>query len=473
MPLKTQQLQLLLNNLASINLDDFKKEALPLVQSGADLSVRGRSAPYGTVLHHLVLTNKDGANDEAITELLKLKPEHVDVKDGYDDSPLKSLINQFQDNKINLEGFKRTAMLLARGGANLSVRGRSAPYRTVLHHLVLTNKDGSNDKALTELLKLKPEHVHVKDGYGHLPLQALLLNQPEISASTFEQAIKIVGEEALHYESLDKVTLLHTACSIGNLDVAQYLVSKGLDLAAKTEQGDTLLHVSAKHHKNQAIWQWLYENKIDINAQNSSKQTALHLAFQLDNQEMVQWLVEHNADRYIRDIEGHTASALAKSFKLASSSSLLKSETPQNKLFASIEAIKDYGYYLSNQGAPKGQVAIDLADALYKKASSFFSQDAATTNFPKFKQEFSSLLKSKNHEMSEYRTSWSTIIANVLFALTGVGLLLMAGKLLHSGITEGRPLFLFQKPRTTCEEKLGEVEAVLDEVDVTNRNITY
>jgi hypothetical protein len=182
-------------------------------------------------------------------------------------------------------------------------------------------------------------------------------------------------------------------------------------------------------------------------------------------------VIEHNANRYVRDIEGHTAADLAKSLKRVSTTSLLKSETPQDKLFASIEGIKEYGYYLSSQGAPKGQVAIDLADALYKKASSYFIQDAATANFPKFKQEFSALLKSKNHEMSEYRTSWSTIIANVLIALTGVGLLLMAGKLIHSGITQGRPLFFFQKPRTTTEEKLGEVDAVLDEVDLPTETL--
>jgi ankyrin repeat protein len=455
-------------NQATINqcsAEDFKRTAMLLASNGADLRVYGSSAPYRTVLHHLVLTNKDEAHDQAIIELLKLKPGLIDVKDAYGNSALRSLLNQATINRCSAEDFKRTAMLLASNGADLSVCGNSAPYRTLVHHLVLTNKDGVHDEAIAELLQLKPDLFSTPDGYGNLPLDALIYAEPNISVNAFKRAITLAGEKALHYTNAYKATLLHSACSIGNFAVAQYLVSKGLDVAAKTEHGDTLLHVSARSHTNQAIWQWLYENKININAQNRAKQTALHLALHSDNQEMVQWLYEHNANRYVRDIEGNTAAALAKSLKMVPTSSLLKSETPQDKLFASIDEIKEYGYYLSCQGAPKGQVAIDLADALYQKASSYFAQDAATANFPKFKEEFSALLKSKNHEMSEYRTSWSTIIANVLIAMTGVGLLLMAGKLVHSGITKGRPLFFFQKPRTTSEEKLAEVGAVLEEVD--------
>jgi ankyrin repeat protein len=200
---------------------------------------------------------------------------------------LQLLLNNLASFSLD---FKKEALALVRSGADLNAYGSSPPYRTVLHHLVLTNKDGAHDKAITELLQLKPDLFSTPDGYAHLPLEALLYAEPNISVNAFERAISLAGEKALRYTNAYKATLLHTACSIENLDVAQYLVSKGLDVAAKTEQVDTLLHVSAQPHTNQAISQWLYENKIDINAQNSAKQTALHLARHSDNQEMVQWL---------------------------------------------------------------------------------------------------------------------------------------------------------------------------------------
>src|SRR5580704_4050590 len=195
MSLKTQQLQLLLNNLAGISLDDFKKEALPLVRSGADLRVCGSSAPYRTVLHHLVLTNKDGANDEAITELLKLQSVNVDAKDVFGNSALRSLINQAQSNQCSAEDFKKTAMLLARHGADLSVSGSAAPYRTVLHHLVLTNKDGAHDEAITELLKLQSVNVDAKDVFGNSALRSLI-NQAQsnqCSAEDFKKTAMLLA----------------------------------------------------------------------------------------------------------------------------------------------------------------------------------------------------------------------------------------------------------------------------------------
>ncbi|NDC41214.1 MAG: hypothetical protein EBZ77_06640 [Chitinophagia bacterium] len=60
--------------------------------------------------------------------------------------------------------------------------------------------------------------------------------------------------------------------------------------------------------------------------------------------------------------------------------------------------------------------------------------------------------------MSAYRIAWGTIVANIAIALTGVGILCIAGKLIHSRVTEGRALFFFQKNKTTSEEKIADIE---------------
>ena len=122
----------------------------------------------------------------------------------------------------------------------------------------------------------------------------------------------------------------------------------------------------------------------------------------------------------------------------------------------------NYGLQLKDQGASKGQIAIDLADKLNEMADNFFVQESVQRNWAEFKQQFSTLLHSKDPEMSAYRVSWNTIVTNIAIALTGIGLLVIAGKLIHSKVTEGRTLFFFQKSKTRSEEKIADMEQSVD-----------
>ena len=138
-----------------------------------------------------------------------------------------------------------------------------------------------------------------------------------------------------------------------------------------------------------------------------------------------------------------------------------KMQEQKGILLASIKKMHDYGTDLKEQGASKGQTAIDLAEALRTMAETFFAQEDTGVQFPKFKKEFSELLDSKNAEMGEYRLSWSTILKNIAIALTGVGLVLIAGHMLYSKSIGGRALFFFQNDKTTGEELLNGVNQSL------------
>lgn len=348
--------------------------------------------------------------------------------------------------------------LLAQGGTDLTVYGRTPPFNTLLHCLVLNNEQELHDKEINELLKLKSDIFNILGGNGLLPLQALLLEQPLISTNAIIKLITLGN--ALHYKNLNEETLIHTACSIGNLELVQCFASNGLDIAAKTTSGRTTLHCSASSN-NQALWQWLYEHEVDIDAQDDFKTTALHLATLNNNKAMVKWLIDHNADRLVKDENDETALSIAKKNGANEITELLTLTFPQDQLFATIHSLKEYGILLKSQGASKGQIAINLAAALKLQADTFFKKAATPNELKAFQDEFSLLLNSKNHEMSEYRTSWSTIIANIAIALTGIGALLLVGRLIYTQATEGRPLFFFQKHQTTSEEKVGEVRQAM------------
>jgi hypothetical protein len=134
----------------------------------------------------------------------------------------------------------------------------------------------------------------------------------------------------------------------------------------------------------------------------------------------------------------------------------------KGSLLSKIHTLKEYGAHLKEQGAfLKGQVAEDLAKELNSKADAYFKQKNTEDTFKAFQKEFSQILHSKDQQMSEYRTNWSTIIANIGIALTGIGAFFLAGHLICTKVTQGRALFFFQKRKTTGEENIDKVEQAM------------
>ena len=182
----------------------------------------------------------------------------------------------------------------------------------------------------------------------------------------------------------------------------------------------------------------------------------MHRATWQNNREVVELLIRNGADLTIKNDYDQRAYDIATRMKYHDL--VLYLFNPKDEFFPKIQAMHNYGVLLKDQGASKGQVAIDLASKLTTMANEFFDKKPEQRNFVEFEPRFSALLHSKDKEMSAYRISWGTIVANIAIALTGVGLLFIAGKLIHSKVTENRALFFFQRSKTTSEEKIADVE---------------
>lgn len=133
-------------------------------------------------------------------------------------------------------------------------------------------------------------------------------------------------------------------------------------------------------------------------------------------------------------------------------------------LLDAIQALNNYGKILKQKKSTKGQIAIELSIQLRTVTNEFYDKND-WNDFPTFKTNFMTLLNSKNKEMETYRIEWHTIIKNIAIALTGLGLLLISAKLIHSKIREGRALFLFQNPKTTSEEKIENIKQLIDQIN--------
>ena len=320
-------LQTLLNQFINkkCTLGEFKKYAMMLAKFGANLEVQDTGETKGTLLHHLILTNKSGINDKDIVELLTLRPDLVNIEDGYGNRLLVALMNQALDKACSLADFKKSSMLLANRGADLCVTDTSSSKGTILHLLVNTNENGVNNKDISALLTLRKDLINSKDGFGRIPLHNLLGCKSNVGVDVVKRLLDAGSD--LCARDIYGETMLHACCISGNLEIAKYLVSKELDINAKTKSGKTMLHYAVKND-NKALWKWLCGYDIPVNQPDESLQTALHLAAINGNHTMVHWLIQNKANITLEDSNGNTALALAEQCGHQTIVSILKNAEP-------------------------------------------------------------------------------------------------------------------------------------------------
>ncbi|KTD64975.1 hypothetical protein [Legionella shakespearei] len=153
----------------------------------------------------------------------------------------------------------------------------------------------------------------------------------------------------------------------------------------------------------------------------------------------------------------------------------VKKQAPeQPDLLMKIQKMKNYGKSLADLGIGKGNTAVELAEALENKLTHFLLEtDLTEKNITQFKSSFSALLHSKDLIMHEHREQWKPIVANILIALTGIGLLAILFKVICHAIevsNQNKPMsfnqsFFFAKPKT--QEFEEEIEDSLNRADFT------
>lgn len=123
-------------------------------------------------------------------------------------------------------------------------------------------------------------------------------------------------------------TPLHYAISQGNHEIVEKLIENGADVNKNYDlKGDTPLHVAIRRGISwKLILPVLVEEKIDINAQNNNKETALMIALKGPglNAELVDYLLENGANPNIQDKDYNVPVLVASTRSSDITKSLLK-----------------------------------------------------------------------------------------------------------------------------------------------------
>ncbi|KAK8647505.1 hypothetical protein V6N13_121240 [Hibiscus sabdariffa] len=152
-----------------------------------------------------------------------------------------------------------------------------------------------SEEHLSKSLKLRNE-----DGRSLLHV-AVSSARPEVvkvlSASVDESVVNSTDEEGWGP--------IHSAASIGNLEIMEILLSKGANVNVKNDGGRTALHYAASKGWLK-IAELLISHGAEVDATDRTGQTPLMNAVICHNKEVALLLIRHGADVDIEDNEGYT-----------------------------------------------------------------------------------------------------------------------------------------------------------------------
>jgi len=228
---------------------------------------------------------------EAVKLLLGQNPDLVMSKDSEGKTPLHYAV---------LNGHKDVVELLLNYKADINVKDKDG-------YTPLYEAAKGGHKEVAELLLTKKADVNAKDNKGYSPLheavvaddksvvELLLLNKADVNA----------------IDTNNRQTPLHLAAWNGRKNVAQLLLAHNADMNAKNQYGETpldmALSLAAPGGRHLDVAELLLPSKVDIDTVIASGKTRLMIAAENGDNDLVDLLVTHMANKTIKSSDGKTA----------------------------------------------------------------------------------------------------------------------------------------------------------------------
>lgn len=156
-------------------------------------------------------------------------------------------------------------------------------------------------------------------------------------------------------------SLLTIAIIWGDEDIAEKLLTAGVDINHQNRYGETAVHLAVQTQNIQAL-RWLLKHSAKVEQQNISAKTALHIAVERDLVDYADLLLAANATPRIKDSDGQTALEAAGQRQQEAMLAVLASYGFRPKGSSDLDRRLDVAQNLQSNGITALQLAVERDD---------------------------------------------------------------------------------------------------------------
>jgi serine/threonine-protein phosphatase 6 regulatory ankyrin repeat subunit B len=178
------------------------------------------------------------------------------------------------------------------------------PLDVVMDHYSYSYGHGEHNTIIAELLRkgASPDMSALPE----MPQAPLHIAAEQGNVKSLELLIAHHAKIDARERGMDGMTPLMCAAQRGQTRAAQFLISKGADLAATDNQGRTIVHYAAQSGAEDLLQTLLDLKVMDIGTVDGKGQSLLHLAARADRRQTMTFLLKNGADPAGFDDEGLT-----------------------------------------------------------------------------------------------------------------------------------------------------------------------
>jgi ankyrin repeat protein len=208
------------------------------------------------------------------------------------------------------------AEALVQAGAKVNLPDAVLPPLESAIAGVTLNDKGPRGRSRWKLVRYLVDHgadVHDRSREGEPPIFSTMDGQSPNAADMLGYLLEHGAKIDEQYPYIG--TALHRAAELQDVATVEYVVSKGADIQARNEHGETPIFMAVREGRPD-VRSCLLRHGASLADRDNLGETPLFAAVRTIDKDRVQWCIDHGADVSASNKQGRTPLALLLSFKV-------------------------------------------------------------------------------------------------------------------------------------------------------------